>query len=240
MNILITGGASGLGAAITRKLASHSANTVYFSYNGSVSNAQALEKEFPNAKAIKCNFKNSEEVKALQAKIAEIDLDILINNAYSGEPIKTYFHKIEIDDFAAEFSDNIIPTVQITQAAITVFRKKKSGKIITVLTSFLQNTPPLGSAVYVAGKAYLASLVKTWAAENGKFNITSNAVSPSFMLSGLTKDVDERVIEQMIESHPLKRLLTPEEVAETVAFLSSTTSQINGMDLLINAGTNLK
>ena len=240
MNLLITGGASGLGEAITRKFAADSANTVYFSYNGSVENANALEKEFSNTTGIKCNFKYLDEVKLLQHKISELNLDVLINNAYSGEPIKTYFHKIEVDDFAHEFLNNIVPTVALTQAAIRSFRKKKSGKIITVLTSFLQNTPPLGSSVYVAGKAYLASLVKSWASENSKFNITSNAVSPSFMLSGLTKDVDERVIEQMIESHPLKKLLTVEEVAETVCFLANTTSQINGVDLLINSGTNLK
>lgn len=240
MNILITGGASGLGEAITRKLAQDATNQIYFSYNGSTANALALEKEFANTIAIKCNFKNLDEVTLLQNKIAEIDLDVLINNAYSGEPIKTYFHKIEIDDFATEFSNNIIPTVLLTQVTISCFRKKKSGKIITILTSFLQNTPPLGSSVYVAGKAYLSSLVKTWATENSKFNITSNSVSPSFMASGLTKDVDERVIEQMIESHPLKKLLTPHEVAEAIYFLCSATSQINGVDLVINAGTNIK
>lgn len=240
MNILITGGASGLGEAITRKLAGDSNNRVYFSYNGSVSNAQALEKEFLNAKAIKCNFRDLEEVKQLQQLISTLDLDVLVNNAYTGDPIKTYFHKIEMDDFTNEFLTNIIPTVLITQSAITSFRKKKSGKIITILTSYLINTPPIGASSYVACKAYLGSLVKSWANENAKFNITSNSVSPSFMLTGLTNDTDERIIEQMELAHPLKKLLTTEEVAETIQFLASASIQLNGVDIPINAASDLK
>jgi 3-oxoacyl-[acyl-carrier protein] reductase len=240
MKILITGGASGLGEAITRKLATESNNMVYFTFNGAVANAEKLEKEFSNAKSFQCNFKDIASVKAFADTISGLDLDVLINNAYTGEPIKTYFHKTAIDDFTTEFSQNIIPTALITQAAISSFRKKKSGKIITVLTSFLLNNPPIGSAVYVASKAYLASLVKSWASENAKFGITSNSVSPSFMLSGLTKDVDERIIEQMIESHPLKKLLTTAEVAETIAFLIDAPEHVNGVDLVINAGTNLR
>ncbi|MEJ7586598.1 MAG: SDR family oxidoreductase [Ferruginibacter sp.] len=240
MNILITGGASGLGEAITRRLAKESDTSIYFTYNGSLPNAKILENEFPNTTAIKCDFKNSSEVNSLKDKISTLDLDVLINNAYTGEPIKTYFHRIPPEDFSAEFSDNIIPAVILTQAVINNFRKKKRGKIITILTSFLLNTPPAGSAVYVANKAYLKSLVKSWATENVKFNITSNSVSPAFMLSNFTKDVDERVIEQMIESHPLKRILTTGEVAESVLFLVNASAQINAIDIILNAGTNIK
>ncbi len=240
MNILITGGASGLGEAITRNFAKDASNKVYFTFNASDEKAKAIENDFPNAAGLRCNFKNADNIAQLQSKMVELNLDVLINNAYSGEPIKTYFHKIAVEDFATEFTDNLIPTIQITQTAITHFRKKKSGKIITVLTSFLLNTPPTGSAVYLANKAYLASLVKTWATENGKYNVTSNAISPSFMLSGLTKDVDERVIEQMIESHPLKKLLTLQETADAVLFMANASLHLNGMDIVLNAGTNLK
>jgi len=240
MNILITGGASGLGEAITRSLAPDLSNTIYFTYNTSFSNAEILEKKFPNIKSIKCDFKNASDVNSLKDKIDVLDLDVLINNAYSGAPIKTYFHKISQEDFSSEFMNNIIPAILLTQAAINSFRKKKSGKIITVLTSFLLNTPPIGSSVYVANKAFLASLVKSWAGENAKFNISSNSISPSFMQTNLTADVDERVLEQIKENHPLKKILTVDEVAKTVLFLVNASSQINGLDVVINAGTAIK
>lgn len=240
MNILVTGGASGLGEAITKILARDSDNTVYFTYSNSAANAQKIQFEFNNTVSVKCDFKNSSEVQFLVNKIDDLKLDVLINNAYSGTPITTYFHKIPEDTFSSEFMFNIMPTILITQSAINSFRKKKKGKVITILTSFLLNTPPLGASSYVANKAYLGSLVKSWATENAKFNISSNSISPSFMQTNLTLDVDERVIEQIINDHPLKKILTVEEVAESVLFLANASSQINGVDIVLNAGTNIK
>jgi 3-oxoacyl-[acyl-carrier protein] reductase len=240
MNILITGGASGLGEAITKKLASDKKNKVYFTFYNSQENASLIESDYNNVSGIKCNFKRPEDVSLLIDRIKEFDLDVLINNAYSGSVMPVHFHKINSDLFLNDFSENIIPLIQITQEAIKHFRKKKQGKIITILTSYLANVPPAGLAVYVANKAYLEKLTKVWAAENIKFNITSNSVSPSLLQTGLTSDVDERVIEQIIESHPLKSLLTVEEVAETVLYLVHSSSQINGIDILMNAGINIK
>jgi 3-oxoacyl-[acyl-carrier protein] reductase len=240
MNILITGGASGLGEAITRKLITNENDVIYFTFNGSLSKAKALENEFKNAIAIKCDFKDSSELNLLINKFDELKIDILINNAYSGTPIKTHFHKLSKEDLQSEYMNNTLPTILLTQAAIGYFRKNKKGKIITILTSFLLNTPPTGASAYVANKAFLASMVKSWATENAKFNISSNAVSPSFMQTNLSADTDERIIEQLIESHPLKKLLTIQEVAETVLFLTTASPHINGVDIVMNAGTNVK
>ena len=240
MNILITGGASGLGEAITRILAKNKAHTIYFTYSNSKHGAKRIELDFTNALSIKCDFTNAAEVTSLVNNIDNLNIDVLINNAYAGKAIHTYFHKIPYDNFKGDFINNIIPTIRITQSIIASFRKKKKGKIITVLTSFLVNTSPLGASCYVANKAYLESLVKSWASENIKFNITSNSVSPGFMRTGLTSQVDERIIEKMISDHPLKKLLTVEEVAETVLYLTMVTSQINGVDIILNAGTNIK
>lgn len=239
MKILITGGASGLGKSITTLLAKEN-NTVYFTYSKSLAEAKALESKFENTTAINCDFSNEQSVKNLAGKIAELDLDIIIHNAYSGDYLKTHFHKIAIDDFLNDFKVNVMPVIELTQAAINSFRKKKSGKIITVLTSALVDVPPVGSAVYTSNKAYLQKLTQVWANENAKFNITSNSVSPSFMETSMTASIDERVKEQIIESNPLKRLLTTDEVAETIQFLVNDTTQINGKDFVVNAGDSLK
>lgn len=240
MNILITGGASGLGEAITKILAKDPTNTVYFTYHNSESNAKKLESTYNNVISIKCNFKDPESLKTLISRMNQLNFDILINNAYC-EPIENiHFHKIPPVDFLTNFKENIIPVIEITQTAITNFRKKKKGKIITVLTSSLVNNPPAGYAVYVANKGYLEKLTKVWANENIKFNITSNSVSPSFMRTDLTSDVDPRIIEEFTRNHPLKKLLTVEEVAETVHFLTIATMHMNGVDIILNAGTAIK
>ena len=236
MNILITGGASGLGEKITEKFAANSFNKVYFTYSRSHKNALSINNKYPNTVAIKCDFSCEEEVRMLVEKVAQFDIDVLVNNAYSGNPVTTHFHKIPHQNFSESLKINILSVVAITQACINLFRKKKSGKIITILTSYLANTPPTGVSVYVAVKAYLKGLTKIWATENVKFNITSNSVSPSFMLTGLTKEVDERLVEQTINNHPFKKIVSPFEVADTVFFLADATSQINGVDILMTGG----
>jgi 3-oxoacyl-[acyl-carrier protein] reductase len=238
MNILITGGASGLGEAITRLLAKDNQNKIFFTYSKSIEAAKKIEFDFINTKSIKCDFKIDSEVDFLITKIIDFDIDVLINNAYTGEAIKNHFNKVNTIDFISDFTFNIIPTVKITQVIINNFRKKKAGKIITVLSSFLLNTPPIGSSIYVANKSYLASLVKSWGVENSKYNITSNSISPSFMKTNFTNNVDERIIEQMILNHPYKKLLTVNEVAETINFLINASPQINGIDIIMNAGVN--
>ena len=236
MNILITGGASGLGEAITRKLAQDRDNMIYFTFSKSGENAKRIQSTLPNTMPLKCDFGNAIELKSLTDSIKKLDIDVLINNAYNGEFLKSYFHKVPASDFLNDFKENIIPVIEITQAAILSFRSKKRGKIITILTSALLNTPPIGSAVYIANKAYLEKLTKVWAGENSRFNISSNSVSPSFMQTNLTAGIDERVVEQIKENHPLKNLLTVDEVAETVSFLVNASNQINGVNIVMNAG----
>lgn len=239
MNILITGGASGLGEEITKNLLQNKNNTVYFTFNSSKENADKISCEYTNSKAINCDFNNLISVKSLCKIIPELNIEVLINNAYSGNAINKYFHKNKIDDFTNDFLTNIIPTILITQSSISYFRKQKKGKVITILTSFLINSPPLGASQYVANKAYLKSLTKSWANENKKFNITSNSISPSFMQTNFTSNVDERIIDQIINENPLKKILSTSEVAESVNYLVNSSNHINGIDLVINSAKNI-
>ncbi|MCF8448412.1 MAG: SDR family oxidoreductase [Taibaiella sp.] len=238
MNILLTGGASGLGAAIVAALAADNSNTIYFTYAKSVDAAKETEKLHTNVRAIYCDFSDLESVDALIAKLPEVNPDIIINNA-NGAINKEHFYKTERSVFLSSFEQNIIPAVFITQECIKVFRKKKFGKIINILTSSLAGKPPVGYSEYAANKAYLLSMSKSWASELIRYNITSNSISPSFMLTGITADTDERIVDQIIQEHPLKKLLTTREVAETVLFFTRSSQHINGVNMLMNAGSEI-
>lgn len=238
MKILVTGGASGLGEAITRNLAQNQRNKVYFTYYRSQARAEKITRELPNTEALACDFTSEESVLELVSKLAELDLDVLINNALTGLE-KKHFHKMDPLVFLTSFQNNVLPTIRLNQAAIHVFRKKKFGKIITILSSYIINKPPIGLSEYVATKEYIHALSKAWAAENATFNITANCISPSFMLTQLTQDTDERIVEEMQKSHPLKSLLKPEEVAETVRFLVNASQQINGANIVMNAAADI-
>ncbi len=241
MKILITGGASGLGEAITHRLAADPENHVYFTFHLSKKNAAKIESECKNTTAVHCNFLEQSDIILLQGKIAELDIDVLINNAYTGDFIQSHFHKTAVGDFLASYEANILPVISITQSAIDHFRKKRSGKIITVLTALLAvtATAPIGSSVYAANKAYLAELCKAWANENKKFNISSNAISPSMMLTGMTGKLDERLVEQMAGQEPGNKLLTVEETANAVAWFVNAPQEITGMDTLVKPGTHV-
>jgi 3-oxoacyl-[acyl-carrier protein] reductase len=236
---LVTGGASGLGEAITRALAALPSAHVTFTFCRSAEGAAALQGELSNVEPLHCDFSRAADVDALAARIPGLELDVLVNNATSGLAEK-HFHRTPVEDFARGFQVNVLPVVQLTQAAIQAFRKRRAGRIITVLTSYLIDKPPTGLSEYVAAKAYLHSLAKSWAAENAAMGITSNCVSPSLMQTGLTSNVDARVLETTVSEHPLRALLSPADAASAVAFLASSASaHINGINLVLNAAVHI-
>jgi 3-oxoacyl-[acyl-carrier protein] reductase len=238
MNILVTGGASGLGESITRTLAENAEDSVYFTYHKSSVQAKKIQEKHKNTQAIVCDFENPESLDNLLLKMREFKINVLVNNAFTGFE-KNHFHKLAPGYFSHNFNKNILPVVRITQQAILLFRKEKFGKIITILSSAIINKPPIGWSEYVAQKSYLLSLCKSWAVENASFNITSNSISPSFMLTRLNNETDERVVEEMTHQHPLKKLLSPEEVAQSVYFLAHCSQQLNGSNMILNAASDV-
>lgn len=239
MNILVTGGSGSLGRAVVETLAKDMENHVYFTYSSSKAEAKQIADNYSNITAVHCDFTENQQLNELFQKIEEWDLDVLVNNAWTGKPEGIHFHKLTSEQLLRNFTANVLPTVFITQKALETFRKKKSGKIITVLTSYIIGVPPLGYSLYASTKAYLAQMAKSWSKEYGKMGISSNSVSPEFMRTGFTSSTDSRVIEQMESVHPLKRLLEPQEVADVICFLAYSSSQLNGVNIPINAGTNI-
>ena len=222
MNILVTGGSSGLGKSIVEKLCSDKKNHLYFTYNNSIENSENICSKYPNATSIKCDFTNDSELNEFLENFKNLNINILINNFYSwpkdplmpGTFLTKNFHKMDQNIFIDEFKNNIIPTILITQEAIKYFRIKKFGKIITILSSFL-DTPTIGSSIYISNKNYLKGLAKVWAVENVKFNITSNTISPSFMLTPHTLKMDERLIDRFKNNSD--ELMTVKNVSDKIS-----------------------
>jgi 3-oxoacyl-[acyl-carrier protein] reductase len=238
MNILVTGGSKGLGSAIVNKLTAQPDNHIYFTYFNSERAASELESMHTNTTKVHCDFNSEDALLSLVDKMQQWNIDVLINNAAVNPP-KSHFHKVDTEMLVNDFRVNTVSTIKITQAAIKIFRKKKFGKIITVLSSAILGKPPIGWSEYVAGKNYLLSLSKSWATENNRFNITSNCVSPSFMLTDFNQDIDERLIDDIKTTHPLGKLLLPDEVAVTVDFLTTCSQHINGVNIVMNAAMDL-
>lgn len=235
MTILITGGSSGLGEAITRSCCRvFTGDRIFFTYNSSSEKAKKIEADYPNAQSVQCDFRNEESISFICNFITENNVDTLVNNAFTGLR-QEYFHKTESGFFSESFNDNVAPVLKITQSFISEARKKKSGKIITILSSYVSNIPPLGLSLYVAEKNYLLAMHRSWAVENAKFKITSNCISPGFMLTPLNTRTDDRILETMISQHPLKALLEPSIVADTVIMLIESNVYLNGQNIFVNS-----
>lgn len=233
MKIVITGGASGLGEAITRKLAADPAHELTITYHRSEANARALATALPNVEVRPLDLADPASVAAFADGLEALAPDVLIHNAIGGLTRK-HAHKLPAEAWLASFRTNVLPVVEIGNRAIALFRKRKAGRIITVLTDYLVGAPPLGLAEYVANKAYLESVAKSWAVENAAHGITSNCVLPSMMATGLTADLDERAREALVQALPSGRLLETAEAAEVVAFLVTCTPYVNGARIVVN------
>jgi NAD(P)-dependent dehydrogenase (short-subunit alcohol dehydrogenase family) len=236
MNILVTGGSTGLGKTTVELLAKadEKKHNIWFTYNSHKSEALALEVAYSNVNAIEADFINSESIDKVLDLMGAMDLDVLVNNAYVGIPQSAHFHKITAEDFLSGFKNNILPTIRISQKAILTFKKKKFGKIINILTAAIMGLPPIGYSIYTANKAYLQQLSKVWNKEYAAYNITSNCILPEYMCTEFS-DVDERILEQMRLNHPLKKLLSPQEVADVILFLINAPQYINGVSIPVNS-----
>jgi 3-oxoacyl-[acyl-carrier protein] reductase len=114
--------------------------------------------------------------------------------------------------------------------------KNKSGKIINI-TSVVGHTGNVGQANYTASKAGIVAMSKSLAIEYAKKNINVNCISPGFINTPMTDQIDEKFKEVIIAKIPANRLGKPEDVANAVVFLSSNEADyINGETIHVNGG----
>ncbi len=238
MNILLTGGTSGLGKAIVIEMAKDKTNNILFTYCHNKVLADQLSEKYRNTKGFEVNFKDPESVENFSNRIRCENIDVLINNTYVGSPLGTYFHKTNAEDFLIAFNSNILPLIRITQCCILGMKKQRFGKIINILTSYLIDVPPTGFSVYTATKAYIRQLSKSLSKEYGRFNISSNCILPEFMNTNFG-NVEDFQLEQIKLGHPLKEILSPSEVAEIINHVIHSSQQLNGVEIPVNAAQHI-
>lgn len=240
MNILVTGGNSGLGRATVEAL-SAAGHRVWFSYlpvERCEKEAAEMVKADSGLTALPLDFCREESVDGFCSRIKEMDIDVLVNSAYAGKAQGIHFYKTPAEDYLTAFQHNVVPTIRITQACVEGMRRRRFGKIINIITSYVMDTPPTGFSVYTATKAYLRQISKSISKELGRFNITSNCLLPEYMNTDFGK-VEEFQLEQMVAAHPLKKLLEPKEVAQVIVHLVDSSQQLNGVEIPINAAQHI-
>lgn len=236
---LVTGASRGIGREIALTLASYGADVIV-NYNGSKEKADEVVKQIREmgrkAEALQCSVADFDACGEMITKaLAEFGkIDILVNNA--GITKDNLLMRMPPEDFAAVIDTNLKGTYNTIKHMYRPFLKQRSGSIINMasVTGILGNA---GQANYAASKAGVIGLTKSMARELASRNITVNAVAPGFIATDMTDAMTDAAKEAALEQIPLKRIGTPKDVAETVAFLaSSRASYITGQVISVDGG----
>jgi 2-hydroxycyclohexanecarboxyl-CoA dehydrogenase len=232
---LVTGGASGIGAAIASRLAAEGAQVVIGDIDET--GARQVADEI-GAVAIPL------DVAELSAATAAVDsagpFEILVNNA--GTDDFGFFTDMTPERWRRLLAINLEGVFNCTHAALPAMQRAGYGRIVNV-ASEAGRVGSKGSAVYSAAKGGVIAFTKTIARENARFGITANAIAPGPIDTPFLRaakqlgEIGERVIETMKSQTQMRRLGQPEEVATVAAFLASDdASYVTGETLGVSGG----
>lgn len=242
---LVTGASRGLGAAIARKLAGSGAR-VAVNYFGSREEAtrvvEGIRQGGGEAEAFRADVRDEQEVARLvgevQARLGPIE--VLVINATGPQPFVkledlTWKHCLDQLEFFVK------SPVLLAKAVVPGMKARRSGRIINVGSEvFEQGVPEFSS--YVSAKGAQLGLTRSWAMELGPHGITVNQVSPGWVVveRHIQEGASAEAIEAYRASNPLRRMGTPDDIAEAVTFLASDAAEfITGQKLSVNGGRTL-
>ena len=235
---IVTGGARGIGRAISLRLASEGAKIAIVDIMLDV--AEATAKEFADkgfeARAYAANVAKPEDADATVKKvIADFGkVDILVNNA--GITKDNLIMRMSEAEWDAVIAVNLKGTFNFTKAAVTPMARQRSGKIVNI-ASVVGRMGNAGQANYSASKAGVIALTKSTAKEFGSRNIQVNAVAPGFIETEMTAKLPQSVRDTFMMVIPAKRPGKPEDVANVVFFLcSSDADYVTGQVINIDGG----
>ncbi len=251
----VTGGTRGIGAAISRSLASQGA-TVAAGYSGNDEAAERFRKaycdDFPDQgfSVHKGDISNADDCRrTIQEVIDEHGrLDILVNNA--GITADRTVLKMTDDDWRRVIDVNLSGAFYLSQAALRHMLERGSGRII-MISSVIGEMGNIGQSNYASAKSGLFGLTKTLAREacfqlqrSGKLDdgigVTVNTVTPGYISTEMVEAVPEKVLEGIRSKIPMGRLGRPEEVARIVHFLAADASgYITGQVWGVNGGLDM-
>lgn len=235
---LVTGAASGIGAACARRLVQAGAHVTLLDVNGDA--ARRLADDLGGT-SLQVDLADRDALDALT-----LDVDILVNNA-------GLQHVAPIEDFPPERFAQILAVMleapfRLLRAALPGMYERGYGRVVNISSVHGLRASPYKSA-YVAAKHGLEGLSKVVALEGGAKGVTSNCICPAYVRTPLVTEQiaeqarrhgipEDQVVEQVMLTEPaIKRLIEPEEVAELAAYLCSpAASFVNGASLTMDGG----
>lgn len=238
-NALVTGAASGIGAAIAEAFAQKGAKVAVVDLNDQA--AQSKADFLPGAQAFTCNVADPEDVKSMAKAVHQAfgRIDILVNSAGIVELAPA--EELSFAAWQKTLDVNLTGSFLVSQAVGRYMIRDGGGKIIN-LASQAGSVAIEGHIAYCASKFAIIGMTKTLALEWGQHGITVNTISPTVVLTELGKKAwDGPKGEAMKALIPSGRFAEPDEIAASAVFLASNgADMINGADLIVDGGYTVK
>jgi 3-oxoacyl-[acyl-carrier protein] reductase len=230
----VTGGARGIGAAVSRELAGAGAR-VAINYRSGAEAATAVAAEIGGI-AVQADVADAAQVTALVEQVeTEIGpLDILVANA--GVTRDTLIIRMSDEEWSDVIETNLRGVFNCCRAVARGMLKRRSGSIVT-LTSVVGLHGNAGQTNYAASKAGIVGLTKSLAKELGSRGVRVNAVAPGYIETELTTMLPDELKQLILDDTPLARLGDPGDVAGCVRFLCSDEARfVTGAVLQVDGG----
>ena len=232
--ILITGATGGIGNELVKK---------FISLNGEVlatgTNEEKLEnlnKNYPSVETLKFDISKHSDIESFidKAHLQLKGLDILVNNA--GITLDNLSLRMKNDEWQKVIDINLSSTFYFCKYALKKMLKNKFGRIVNI-TSIVGHTGNIGQVNYTASKAGIIAMSKSLAIEYARKNITINCVSPGFIQTNMTDQINDEIKKSLMSRIPMNKLGNGEDVSNSVAFLASdAASYITGETIHVNGG----
>jgi 3-oxoacyl-[acyl-carrier protein] reductase len=225
---IVTGAARGIGAATAKRLAAqgHAVAVLDLDETSCAGTVEEIAAAGGRALAVGVDVSKADQVEAAVQRVAD-ELGaptILVNNA--GVIRDNLIFRMTEDDWDTVMSVHLKGSFLMTRAVQAHMTAQKYGRIVNLSSSSAQGNR--GQANYSAAKAGLQGFTKTLAIELGRFNVTANAVAPGFIQTDMTRATAERIgvpfedfIAHSASQIPVQRVGQPEDIAATIAFLTS-------------------